>query len=248
MGYFQLLENKLYLYDWWLYLGKCHRFLIFVRFEILINKSYLNRKQWGRREIPLVYHAHLIFRYLINWRPLLRATLLFSALKTMPTVIAEQRCWDVRDWQKHTQFSWGMISRLIFPNYRDGQKVQHFKVLQDEMGKYFVWLRKFDSINQLIDYHRRTSISRDSFLLLVDRQPSRVSFDWFLLHSKWRATVNFGEWYFLPVSVAFLHWQRQVNKVCVSTSITSITSQDNLTYMQRMVSSRNVAFHWVVRL
>ncbi|VUZ42578.1 unnamed protein product [Hymenolepis diminuta] len=56
---------------------------------------------------------------------------------------------------------------------KDGQKVQHFKVLQDEMGKYFVWLRKFDSINQLIEYHRRTSISRDSFLLLVDRQPSR---------------------------------------------------------------------------
>nr|CDS18126.1 growth factor receptor bound protein 2 [Echinococcus granulosus] len=57
---------------------------------------------------------------------------------------------------------------------KDGQKVQHFKVLQDEMGKYFVWLRKFDSINQLIDYHRRTSISRDGFLLLVDRQPSRM--------------------------------------------------------------------------
>lgn len=66
---------------------------------------------------------------------------------------------------------------FFFIASRDGQKVQHFKVLQDEMGKYFVWLRKFDSINQLIDYHRRTSISRDSFLLLVDRQPSRVSFD-----------------------------------------------------------------------
>ncbi|KAM3175962.1 hypothetical protein ACTXT7_007452 [Hymenolepis weldensis] len=64
------------------------------------------------------------------------------------------------------------------PPLWDGQKVQHFKVLQDEMGKYFVWLRKFDSINQLIEYHRRTSISRDSFLLLVDRQPSRGDFSY----------------------------------------------------------------------
>ncbi|VDK24572.1 unnamed protein product [Taenia asiatica] len=70
-----------------------------------------------------------------------------------------------------------LLSSVFFITSRDGQKVQHFKVLQDEMGKYFVWLRKFDSINQLIDYHRRTSISRDSFLLLVDRQPSRVSFN-----------------------------------------------------------------------
>ncbi|KAL5963150.1 Growth factor receptor-bound protein 2, partial [Taenia solium] len=80
----------------------------------------------------------------------------------------------------------------------DGQKVQHFKVLQDEMGKYFVWLRKFDSINQLIDYHRRTSISRDSFLLLVDRQPSRLG----SVSEGAALRYFFGDWYFSAPAAA----------------------------------------------
>ncbi|CAH8641135.1 unnamed protein product [Heterobilharzia americana] len=47
------------------------------------------------------------------------------------------------------------------------------KCFQDEAGKYFFWLSKFDSINQLIDHHRKTSISRNRLLTLVDLVPSK---------------------------------------------------------------------------
>ncbi|XP_041454740.1 growth factor receptor-bound protein 2-like [Lytechinus variegatus] len=38
--------------------------------------------------------------------------------------------------------------------------VQHFKVLRDGIGKYFLWVVKFNSLNQLVDYHRTSSVSR----------------------------------------------------------------------------------------
>ncbi|THD26185.1 GRB2 adaptor protein a [Fasciola hepatica] len=57
---------------------------------------------------------------------------------------------------------------------KQANEVLHFKVLQDDAGKYFFWLSKFDSINQLIEHHRRTSISRNRMLLLVDRVPSKL--------------------------------------------------------------------------
>ena len=47
---------------------------------------------------------------------------------------------------------------LLNPRYQDA--VQHFKVLRDGAGKYFLWVVKFDSLNQLISYHRTTSVSR----------------------------------------------------------------------------------------
>ncbi|CAF0769809.1 unnamed protein product [Didymodactylos carnosus] len=54
--------------------------------------------------------------------------------------------------------------------YQD--QVQHFKVLRDGMGKYFLWVVKFDSINELIDYHRTTSVNRGQTLLLKDMSSS----------------------------------------------------------------------------
>nr|XP_002125384.4 growth factor receptor-bound protein 2-like [Ciona intestinalis] len=44
--------------------------------------------------------------------------------------------------------------------------VQHFKVLRDGAGKYFIWLVKFKSLNQLVDYHRTSSVSRSEQILL----------------------------------------------------------------------------------
>jgi growth factor receptor-binding protein 2 len=41
-------------------------------------------------------------------------------------------------------------------------------VLRDGMGKYFLWVVKFDSINELIEYHRTTSINRGQNLVLKD--------------------------------------------------------------------------------
>lgn len=41
-----------------------------------------------------------------------------------------------------------------------GDSVQHFKVIHDDAGKYFIWYIKFNSLNQLVDYYRTTSVSQ----------------------------------------------------------------------------------------
>ncbi|XP_023647726.1 growth factor receptor-bound protein 2a isoform X2 [Paramormyrops kingsleyae] len=49
-----------------------------------------------------------------------------------------------------------------------GNDVQHFKVLRDGAGKYFLWVVKFNSLNQLVEYHRSTSVSRNQQIFLRD--------------------------------------------------------------------------------
>ncbi|CAF1132754.1 unnamed protein product [Rotaria magnacalcarata] len=56
-------------------------------------------------------------------------------------------------------------------------QVQHFKVLRDGMGKYFLWVVKFDSINELIDYHRETSVNRGQNLPLKDMVTEQTSYN-----------------------------------------------------------------------
>jgi len=48
----------------------------------------------------------------------------------------------------------------FIPNNRCGDGVQHFKVLRDAQAKFFLWVVKFDSLNELVDYHRESSVSR----------------------------------------------------------------------------------------
>jgi growth factor receptor-binding protein 2 len=43
------------------------------------------------------------------------------------------------------------------------------------MGKYFLWVVKFDSVNELIDYHRTTSVNRGQNLVLKDMNSSNQS-------------------------------------------------------------------------
>jgi len=43
------------------------------------------------------------------------------------------------------------------------------------MGKYFLWVVKFDSINELIEYHRTTSVNRGQNLLLKDIHSEQTS-------------------------------------------------------------------------
>ena len=52
-----------------------------------------------------------------------------------------------------------------------GGHVQHFKVLRDGAGKYFLWVIKFNSLNQLVDYHRTSSVSRTRIIYLKDMIP-----------------------------------------------------------------------------
>jgi len=60
-----------------------------------------------------------------------------------------------------------------------GDQVQHFKVLRDGAGKYFLWVVKFDSLNDLVKYHRTASVSRSQTIYLQDmiRQKVIASYD-----------------------------------------------------------------------
>uniref|UniRef100_A0AC34G7H2 SH3 domain-containing protein n=1 Tax=Panagrolaimus sp. ES5 TaxID=591445 RepID=A0AC34G7H2_9BILA len=45
--------------------------------------------------------------------------------------------------------------------------VQHFKVLRDtKRGSYHLWTRKFNSLNELINFHRSNSVSKQHQILL----------------------------------------------------------------------------------
>lgn len=44
--------------------------------------------------------------------------------------------------------------------------VKHLKVLRDEGGKFFIWDKKFPSLNQLVQFHKHSSVSRVEQILL----------------------------------------------------------------------------------
>ncbi|KAL7071194.1 hypothetical protein ACQ4LE_009079 [Meloidogyne hapla] len=45
--------------------------------------------------------------------------------------------------------------------------IQHFKVLRDtKLGQYYLWAKRFSSLNDLINYHRSNSISKTHNVLL----------------------------------------------------------------------------------
>ena len=46
--------------------------------------------------------------------------------------------------------------------------VQHFKVLRDGAGKYFLWVIKFNSINELVNHHRTETVSRSHDIYFKD--------------------------------------------------------------------------------
>lgn len=57
---------------------------------------------------------------------------------------------------------------IYYPDnfYRSGDKVQHFKIFKDEEKKYYLWIRKFPSLNQLVEYHKTNSVSKTQHILL----------------------------------------------------------------------------------
>lgn len=60
--------------------------------------------------------------------------------------------------------------------YRCGEGIQHFKVLRDTQGKFFLWVKKFNSLNELIDYHRTATVSRSHDVKLKDIQKEEVCY------------------------------------------------------------------------
>uniref|UniRef100_H2T0E6 GRB2 related adaptor protein 2a n=1 Tax=Takifugu rubripes TaxID=31033 RepID=H2T0E6_TAKRU len=46
--------------------------------------------------------------------------------------------------------------------------VQHFKVMRDSRGQYFLWSKKFTSLNKLVDFYKTASISKTREIYLND--------------------------------------------------------------------------------
>jgi len=57
-------------------------------------------------------------------------------------------------------------SFAISVRFRD--QVQHYKILKNDDGMYLLWVVQFESINQLINYHRQNSVARTRTILLKD--------------------------------------------------------------------------------
>ncbi|RVE69945.1 hypothetical protein OJAV_G00082810 [Oryzias javanicus] len=46
--------------------------------------------------------------------------------------------------------------------------VQHFKVMRDNKGQYFLWSEKFMSLNKLVEFYKNTSVSKTRHICLND--------------------------------------------------------------------------------
>ncbi|XP_033630400.1 protein enhancer of sevenless 2B-like isoform X2 [Asterias rubens] len=49
-----------------------------------------------------------------------------------------------------------------------GSGVQHFKIMVDEAGRYFLWVEKFDTLNNLVNHFRILPVSRTQNIKLKD--------------------------------------------------------------------------------
>ncbi|GLD69403.1 GRB2-related adapter protein-like isoform X2 [Lates japonicus] len=49
-----------------------------------------------------------------------------------------------------------------------GDHVQHFKVLQDRCGQYYVWDELFSSLNELVEFYHSNSIAKERTVFLRD--------------------------------------------------------------------------------
>lgn len=58
---------------------------------------------------------------------------------------------------------------ILYP-FRHPADVQHFRVMRDSRGQYYLWSERFPSLNQLVEYYKKTSISKQSLLLLKETQ------------------------------------------------------------------------------
>ncbi|XP_026789437.1 GRB2-related adapter protein 2b isoform X2 [Pangasianodon hypophthalmus] len=71
----------------------------------------------------------------------------------------------------------GFVPRnyIILEIPRHELDVQHFKVLQDTTGQYFLWTEKFSSLNKLVDYYTFNSISKHSIICLLREQRNKLN-------------------------------------------------------------------------
>ncbi|XP_031734599.1 GRB2-related adapter protein-like [Anarrhichthys ocellatus] len=66
-------------------------------------------------------------------------------------------------------------AKVVHP-FLQAANVQHFKVLRDGRGQYYLWFEKFPSLNQLVEYYKNNSITKHSQIFLQEpRQQQRGS-------------------------------------------------------------------------
>uniref|UniRef100_A0A8C4DUS9 Osteoclast-stimulating factor 1 n=1 Tax=Dicentrarchus labrax TaxID=13489 RepID=A0A8C4DUS9_DICLA len=53
---------------------------------------------------------------------------------------------------------------------RHAADVQHFKVMRDSRGQYYLWSQKFPSLNQLVEYYKKNSISKHCPIFLQEME------------------------------------------------------------------------------
>uniref|UniRef100_A0A3B4ACQ6 Osteoclast-stimulating factor 1 n=1 Tax=Periophthalmus magnuspinnatus TaxID=409849 RepID=A0A3B4ACQ6_9GOBI len=58
---------------------------------------------------------------------------------------------------------------------RHDNDVQHFKVMRDNKGQYFLWSEKFTSLNKLVEYYKTSTISKTKEIYLNDGTPGTRS-------------------------------------------------------------------------
>ncbi|KAJ8345189.1 hypothetical protein SKAU_G00293820 [Synaphobranchus kaupii] len=78
-----------------------------------------------------------------------------------------------------------------------GDHVQHFKVLKDRGGQYFVWDEAFISLNQLLDFYKTNSIAKERTVFLREAK-----------HSPGRAHHGHALFDFKPQHPSQLHFHR----------------------------------------
>lgn len=57
---------------------------------------------------------------------------------------------------------------LFLLHRRHTRDVQHFKVLRDSRGQYYLWTEKFPSLNKLVEHYKTNSISKQNQIFLKE--------------------------------------------------------------------------------
>ncbi|NXV64650.1 GRAP protein, partial [Molothrus ater] len=73
-----------------------------------------------------------------------------------------------------------------------GKQVQHFKVLRERNGKYFLWEEKFNSLNELVDFYRMTTIAKEQQIFLWDEDQTQEVPPWMGLPRFVQAQFDFS--------------------------------------------------------
>ncbi|XP_069545492.1 GRB2-related adapter protein 2b [Brachyistius frenatus] len=60
---------------------------------------------------------------------------------------------------------------------RHPAEVQHFKLLRNSRGQFYLWSQKFYSLNRLVEYYKKNSVSKQSQLFLQETQTQQRKSD-----------------------------------------------------------------------